>query len=69
MCCSGQRQKKDCRTSHLTGRVQLQGVDVCELPGVAPFPQDGRDSSVGTAIRYGLDGPGNESADPSGRAA
>ena len=28
----------------------------------------GRDSVVGIATRYGLDGPGIESADPSGRA-
>ena len=28
----------------------------------------GRDSSVGIAIGYELDGPGIESADPSGRA-
>ena len=28
----------------------------------------GRDSVVGIVTRYGLDGPGIESADPSGRA-
>ena len=28
----------------------------------------GRDSVVGIATRYGLDGPGIERADPSGRA-
>jgi len=47
--------------SPLCFRIDLQHLLTSEIPFLSLIFENGRDSPVGTATRYGMDGPGIES--------